>query len=119
MQSNRLQKLNQLIQEELSDIFEKKIRPLLPNHITTITEVKVTPDVSIAKVYISIYPTNERQKIFEEIKEHKSFFRKQLGNRLRHQLRIIPDLHFYMDDTLDKVEELEKALSGKLNNPLL
>ncbi len=102
--SHRLDKIASLIKEEISLIFLHKIQdPKLS--ILTITNVKVSPDVRQAKVYFSVYNKEKREEVLEKINEIKGFIRSQLAGRI--QLRFVPELVFFIDDTLDYVEKME------------
>ncbi|MBN1300991.1 MAG: 30S ribosome-binding factor RbfA [Melioribacteraceae bacterium] len=103
--SVRLKKINALLKEELSLIFLHKLQdPSLG--LITITSVKVSPDVKIAKVYVSVFDKGLREHILEKLNEIKSLIRGQLAQRVRN-MRRIPELNFYLDDTLDYVEKIE------------
>ncbi len=109
----RQQKYGRLIQKELSDIFLKDKRGFLGNSFITIAEVKLSPDLSIAKVYLSLTLTKDKNAVLKNIQHHKSEIRKALGDRMRNQARIIPDLLFFIDETEEnaqKIEDLIKSL---------
>jgi len=89
---------------------------LFGSALVTISRVYVTPDLLIARVYVSIYNVKDTDEVFGLIEFQKKEIRKLLGNRLRHQLRRIPELEFYKDDSLDEVYRLEKLLKD-LKNP--
>ena len=99
-----------LLQKELGDIFEIEMRRLFPNAMITITKVNVTKDLSIARFYLSIFALKEKKPAIEEIREHIPEFRYKLGNQIRRQVRIIPQLEFFEDDSLDYIENLEKLM---------
>ncbi|MDR1876929.1 MAG: ribosome-binding factor A [Flavobacteriaceae bacterium] len=119
MESNRQKKINQLLQEELSEIFRKQSVEIGKGILISTTEVKISPDLGVAKVYISIFPSQYREPLMKEINELNSRFRKILGTKLAKHLRQIPELIFYLDTTLDEVEKIEKALKGEDENPIL
>ena len=109
----RQQKYGRLIQKELSDIFLKDKRGFLGNSFITIAEVKLSPDLSIAKVYLSLTLVKDKNVVLKNIQHHKSEIRKALGDRMRNQARIIPDLLFFIDETEEsaqKIEDLIKSL---------
>lgn len=109
----RQQKYGRLIQKELSDIFLKDKRGFLGNSFITIAEVKLSPDLSIAKVYLSLTLVKDKNAVLKNIQHHKSEIRKALGDRMRNQARIIPDLLFFIDETEEnaqKIEDLIKSL---------
>ncbi|MGE0569079.1 MAG: 30S ribosome-binding factor RbfA [Bacteroidia bacterium] len=111
MDSVRQQKVNKLIQKELAEIFRNESRSLFGGAFISVTVVRVSPDLGIAKVYVSIMAAKDRDAIFNLIKDQTSIIRKKLGNIIGKQIRVIPELHFYLDDSLDyamKIEELLK-----------
>ncbi|MDG4946676.1 30S ribosome-binding factor RbfA [Weeksellaceae bacterium KMM 9713] len=119
MESNRLNKVNQLIQKDMADIFRKLTSKIGRNMLITVTEVRTTSDLSISKVYLSIFPTNNTDKVMDFVKENHAFIRGELGNRIGKQMRIVPELQFFVDVTLDKADEIDRALKGKGDNPVL
>ena len=113
--SYRIEKINSLIKEELSLIFLNKIQdPALG--IVTITGVKVSPDIRTAKVYISVYQKEMREEILEKINGLKGLIRSQLAHRIK--LRRVPDLAFFIDDTLDYVEKIENLFNKIKKNDI-
>jgi ribosome-binding factor A len=110
MESTRQQKVSRLLQKELADIFQKKSSSLSPGLLLTVTLVRVSPDLSFAKVYISIFSVKNKEEIFEKIKENVKELRGELGKRVKNQLRIVPELAFYIDDSLDYADKIDKLL---------
>lgn len=109
MESNRIQKINRLIQKELSEIFlleTKKMRGLL----VSVTHVRVSPDLSMAHVHLSIFPSEKAEELVENINDNVKVVRFDLGKRVGKQLRIIPELIFHIDDSLDYIENIDKLL---------
>lgn len=103
--SVRLEKVATLIKEEISLIFLHKIQdPALG--LITVTNVKVSPDLKNARVYLSVYEREKREQIMEKVEELSSFIRGQLAGRIKH-LRSVPELQFFIDDTLDYVEKMD------------
>jgi len=103
--SVRLDKVASLIKEEISLIFLYKIQdPALG--LITITSVKISPDLKVAKVYISIYQKEKREELLQKVNDIKGFIRTQLAQRVKN-LRFVPELNFYIDDTLDYVEKID------------
>ncbi|HBX51363.1 MAG: ribosome-binding factor A [Bacteroidetes bacterium RIFOXYB2_FULL_35_7] len=114
MDNIRLNKISRLLQKELGDIFLKGSITLFGGAMITVTYVKVSPDLSVARASISIFSLKiKSEEVMELIQTNKSKIRLELGNRVRNQLRKIPDLIFYIDDSLDKVERIEKLLRGE------
>jgi len=112
----RQQKFSRLIQKELSDIFQRDQRGLLGQTFITIVEVRVSPDLSLAKVYISMMLTRDKQAVLDKLDLHKKEIRKALGDRIRNQARIIPELAFFIDEVEEKAQRMD-ALIKSLNIP--
>jgi len=110
MATTRQKKVSRLLQKELSAIFQQETPLLLGNTMITVTIVRVSPDLANANVFVSIFPVEDPKKALKVIKNHAGLFRKLLGNRVRHQLRIVPDLEYFLDDSAAYAEEIEKLL---------
>jgi len=111
--STRQQKFGRLIQKELSDIFQRDKRGILDNTLITISDVDMSPDLSVAKVYISMMLAKDKAKTLEKINRGKGEIRKALGERIRKQARLVPELIFFIDETEEnafKMEELIRSL---------
>ncbi len=87
-------------------------RDMFGGAFITVTQVNITPDLSIAKIYLSFLMVEDKEGLLNLVNEKKSYLRKQLGNRIRHQARVIPDLLFFIDNTEDVVEEVNKLFEG-------
>lgn len=109
MQSTRQQKIERLIQKDLSSIFLSYTRKL-GGVLISVSEVRISPDLSIAHAYLSIFPTERQKEIMGVVEAEHGKIRGELGNLERHQLRIIPELHFHVDETLDKMEHIDQLL---------
>lgn len=110
----RQQKFARLIQKELSEIFQRDKRGFLDNAFITIAEVKVSPDLAVAKVYISMMLAKDKQALLYKIDTHKKEIRKALGEKIRNQARIIPELAFFIDEVEEnalRMEDLIKSLN--------
>jgi ribosome-binding factor A len=112
MESTRQKKVSKLIQKELADIFLRKNKELAPGKLITITIVRVSPDLSFAKVFLSIFPSANQTEIINSIKEHTHKIRFELGQKIRTQLRIVPEIAFYVDDSLDYIDNIDKLLKS-------
>jgi len=110
-ESTRQKKYGKLIQKELSDIFNKDMSHVFKGGFITITVVRVSPDLSSCRVYLSMLLVNDKEALLEEIREQRSEFRYHLGNRIRNQARIIPQLHFYLDTTGEEADKIDNILS--------
>lgn len=114
--STRQQKHARLIQKELSDIFQRDKRGIIDNAFITIADVRVSPDLSVAKVYISMLMEKEREKILEKINARKKEIRRELGEKIGKQVRIIPELAFFIDEVEDNAQRIEDLIK-KLHIP--
>ena len=111
MQTTRQQKIERLIQKDLSDIFLGYTRRM-HGVLISVSEVRVSPDLSIAHVYLSIFPSDRQQEMMQLIEEEHGKIRGEMGNLERHQLRIIPELHFHLDETMDRMERIDQLLKS-------
>ena len=108
MESKRQQKFAGVIQPDLAAIFQREGVNYLPNTLVTITKVRVTPDLAIARIFLSFFGNNNLQLALQTIKSHASEIRYKLGARIKDQVRIIPQLEFFVDDTSEYVERMDK-----------
>ena len=112
MESTRIQKISRLLQKELADIFRLIGGGILPGKMISVTVVRVSPDLGLAKVYLSIFPSDKQAEELKAIESEKSKVRNELGLRIKKQVRKIPDLHFYIDDSLDYAENIDRLLNS-------
>jgi ribosome-binding factor A len=110
MESTRQQKISRLLQKELADIFQKESRTMFMGKMISVTTVRVTPDLSLAKSYISIFPTEDRREVLKQVRIANPKIRGLLGRRVGKQLRVIPGLEFYIDDSLDYIDNIDRLL---------
>ncbi|RZK70725.1 MAG: 30S ribosome-binding factor RbfA [Pedobacter sp.] len=108
MESKRQQKFAGVIQQELAAIFQREGLAYLPNTLVTITRVRVSPDLAVAKVYLSFLNTNNTALSVAEVNSHAGEIRYKLGSRIRHQARVVPTLTFFVDDTNVYVEHMDR-----------
>ena len=109
MQETRQNKIARLIQKELSQIFEGQTR-MMHGVLVSVTNVRVSPDMSIARAYLSVFPSEKAQEIVDNVNNNQKTIRFELGKRVRYQLRIIPELKFFLDDSLDYVDRIDELL---------
>ena len=114
MDTTRQQKINRLIQKELSEIFQKQTQ-MMRGVLVSVSTVRVSPDLGIAKIYLSIFPSDQAQELLKNIKTNLKTLRYDLGQKVGKQLRVIPELSFYLDDSLDYLENIDRLL-GTDNN---
>lgn len=108
MESNRQKKFAGLLQEELAHIFQREGASYLPNTLVTITKVRVSPDLGVAKVYLSFFNAASGTSSVSTINAHTNEIRYKLGARIRHQVRVVPSLTFFEDDTNVYVERMDQ-----------
>jgi len=116
-ESNRQKKIASVLQTDLVDVLQSAARSGNLGVIISVTKVNVTVDLSIAKVYLSVFPTDKRESLLEGIKSNTPKIKHELAQRTRHQLRRMPELQFYVDDSLEYIDQIERSLKG-LDNPL-
>jgi ribosome-binding factor A len=112
MESTRQKKVSRLIQKELADIFLKLGSDITHGKMVSITQVRISPDLSFAKIYISIFPSSGQENVMMSIRDHSSKLRYELGVRIKSQLRIVPEIAFHIDDSLDYIDNIEKLLKS-------
>ena len=118
MESNRQKKIATVLQKDLVDVLQAAAREGLRGVIISVTKVQVTVDLSQAKVYLSVFPSDKRDEILQGINENKSAIRHDIAQKTRHQLRRMPELSFYGDDSLDYIDSIDRALQGKDESPI-
>jgi ribosome-binding factor A len=112
MESTRQKKVSRLIQKELAEIFIRKGNEIAHGKLVSITKVRVSPDLSYAKVYISVFPASNQAEVLNSIQEHSSKLRYELGQKVRTQLRIVPEIAFHIDDSLDYIDKIDQLLKS-------
>lgn len=112
METIRQERINNLLQKDLGEIFQVELKHISRGSMISVTKVKVTPDLSLAKVYLSLFATPDKKALLKEIRSHKKEIRGKLGNRIKNQLRVIPELNFYIDDSLDYIENIDNLLNN-------
>lgn len=117
MESKRQQKFAGVIQKDLAAIFQREGMNFLPNSLVTITKVRVTPDLAIARVFLSFFNNQDTGLALNTIKAHASEIRYKLGSRIKDQARIVPHLEFFLDDTNDYVERMDKIFDKISKEP--
>ena len=109
METTRQNKISRLLQKELSEIFLLQTKAM-PGVLVSVSAVRISPDMSIARVYLSGFPSEKAKEIVKNVNDNMKTIRYELGTRVRHQLRIIPELKFFVDDSLDYIEKIDSLL---------
>jgi ribosome-binding factor A len=111
MDSTRQQKFARLIQKELAEIFQRDIKSYFAGAFITVTVVRVSPDLGVAKVFLSLMLAKDKNALLEKINENRKAIRKMLGERIRNQARIIPELIFYIDDNVEYAAKMDEIFA--------
>ncbi|UZR93323.1 30S ribosome-binding factor RbfA [Chondrinema litorale] len=112
MDSTRQKKYSRLIQKDLGEIFQQVSRDHFGGAFITVTQVKVSPDLAISKVYLSFLMVKDKEALLLEIERSNKLIRQKLANRIRNQARIIPELHFYIDDTEEVASKVDSLFEN-------
>lgn len=109
METTRQNKIARLLQKELGDIFLLQTKAM-PGVLISVSAVRISPDMSVARAYLSVFPSAKAEEMVKNINANMKSVRYELGTRVRHQLRIIPELKFFVDDSLDYLEHIDELL---------
>lgn len=109
METTRQNKISRLIQKEMGELLLQSSH-LFPGAMITVTRVNITPDLSLARINVSVFAANDKDAVLKQLDAHSREFRFLLGKRIRNQVRIIPELQFFIDDTLDYLEHIDNLL---------
>ncbi len=112
-ETNRQLKVSRLLQKDLADILRQSVQDGMKGVIVSVSKVRVTSDLSIAKVYLCVFPPERKDEVIDGIKSKSSSIRYKLAQRIKNQLRIMPELLFFEDDTLDYIEKINRSLKGE------
>ena len=110
MESTRQQKVGRLLQKEMGEYLQQNSRELLPGKMITVTVIRVSPDLGVARVYLSIFPLGKDEDPIEDIKAHSGKIRNDIGQKIRNQLRAIPEFVYYLDDSLHYIDNIDNLL---------
>jgi ribosome-binding factor A len=117
METKRQQKFGRQIQKDLSDIFQKEFKEIFGRGLVTVTEVKISPDLSVARCYLSFLLIDDRESVMDELDIRNKAIRNALAIRIRKQARIIPNLVFFLDDTAAYAAKIEALFEGLVIPP--
>ncbi len=111
--TTRQQKIARQIQRDIADIFSHELSGKLRGVMVTVTTVRVSPDFGYAKIYVSVFPFAEAERVMALLSEENWLIRRSLGQRIRNQLKVVPELQLFLDDSLEYIENIERAMSGE------
>ena len=110
METTRQQKIARQIQRDIADIFQKEAATIVRGVMVTVTTVRVSPDFGYAKIYVSVFPFDKGESILAALKSNNWMIRRALGQRIRFQLKVVPELEFFIDDSLEYIENIDNLL---------
>jgi len=110
METTRQQKIAKQIQKDVAEIFQKEGASIVRGMLVTVTAVRVSPDFGYAKIYVSIFPFDRSAAAMQQIERNNWFIRRALGQRIRNQLKNVPEIQFFLDDSLEYIEHIDEAL---------
>ena len=110
MENTRQQKIAKQIQKDVADIFQKEGAAIVRGLLVTVTAVRVSPDFGYAKIYISVFPFARTRGLMGALEQNGWFIRRALGQRIRNQLKSVPEIQFFLDDSLEYIEHIDQAL---------
>jgi len=116
MNNTRIQKIERLIQKDLGALFLCETKQL-PGVLVSVTKVRMSPDLGVAKAYLSIYPSEKSEEIIENINKQKKAIRYELGLKIGKSVRRVPELIFYLDDSIDYLENIDNLLNQEKEKP--
>jgi len=118
MDSNRLKRVSGQFQKDLAEIFRGIAQSNFKGVLLTVSAVNITPDLSLARVYISVFPAKDKEVIIKWLNDNKNSIKDQLVKKLKGQLRKMPDLVFFLDDSVEREETIDKLLRGEGESPI-
>ena len=117
-ETNRQRKIAGVLQQDIVDVLQRAAQDGMRGVIISVSKVSVTADLGVAKVYLSVFPSEKREEIIKGIVSNTPAIRHELAQRTRNQLRRMPELLFFGDDSLDYIEEIDKSLKGEDLDPI-
>nr|WP_299032265.1 30S ribosome-binding factor RbfA [uncultured Tenacibaculum sp.] len=117
-ETNRQRKIAGVLQQDLVDVLQRAAQDGMKGVIISVSKVSVTADLGVAKVYLSVFPSEKRDEIIDGVKSNTPLIRHELAQRTKNQLRRMPELLFFGDDSLDYIEDIDKSLKGEDVDPI-
>lgn len=113
MENTRQQKIAKQIQKDIADVFQKEGASLVRGTLVTVTSVRMSPDFAYAKIYVSVFPFDQSAPMMKQLEHNNWFIRKALGQRIRNQMKSIPELQFFLDDSLEYIDHIDQTLKNE------
>ncbi len=108
--TTRQQKIAKQLQKDLAEILQRDCAELFRGLLLTVTAVRISPDFGYAKIYISVFPFDRNEEVLDLLAKHNWSIRKALGTRIKNQLKIVPEIEFFLDDSLEYIESIDRAI---------
>ena len=118
MQSNRLSRVEEQFKKDLAEIFRRIAQDRFPGMIMSVTGVRITPDLSLARVSVSVFPVKDKDQLIDWLNQQKSLIKNSLVQKLKGQLRKMPDLKFFLDDAIDQEAAIDRILKDGGDSPI-
>ncbi|MDE5622413.1 MAG: 30S ribosome-binding factor RbfA [Alistipes sp.] len=112
METTRQQKIAKQIQKDIAEILQKEAADVVRGSLVTVTAVRVSPDFGYAKIYVSVFPFDRSAEVMQSLERQMRLLRGLLGNRIRNQIKNVPELQFFLDDSLEYIDHIEQALKN-------
>ncbi|MFI3328666.1 MAG: 30S ribosome-binding factor RbfA [Rikenellaceae bacterium] len=112
VESTRQQKIAKQIQRDMAEILQRECGEIFKGLLLTVTAVRVSPDFGYAKIYVSVFPFSRNEEVLGLLKTHNWSIRRSLGMRVKHQLKIVPEIEFFLDDSLEYIESIDRAMKS-------
>lgn len=113
MDNTRQQKIARQIQRDVAEILQKDAADLVRGSLVTVTAVRISPDLAYAKIYVSVFPFDRKDQVLAVLGDKTWMIRKLLGARIRNQLKIVPEIEFFLDDSLEYIDNIDQLLHGQ------
>ena len=110
MENTRQQKIAKQIQKDVAEIFQKEGAAFVRGLLVTVTAVRVSPDFGYAKIYVSVFPFGRSRELLDSLEQNNWVIRRALGQRIRNQLKSVPEIQFFLDDSLEYIDHIDQAL---------
>lgn len=113
MENTRQQRIGRQIQRDMAEIFTREGAEIVRGSMVTVTAVRMSPDLGYARIYLSIFPFENNAAVMQAVGSNAWLLRRELGRRIKDQLRTVPELQFFLDDSLEYIERIDRTLQGR------
>jgi len=113
MENTRQQRIGRQIQRDMAEIFAREGAEIVRGSMVTVTAVRMSPDLGYARIYLSVFPFENNAAVMQAVGSNAWLLRRELGRRIKDQLRTVPELQFFLDDSLEYIERIDRTLQGR------